>query len=294
MSEAFKRIKLACPKCGIEKSVRVPLELFNGKGFGIVKIQVPLGGVCEEHNFLVLLNKEGSVLGYETFDMLVSKTSEAGEEEAYSEKPNEQEELEQSTSNLQNYINKFGFNCIVGYLHSKLFDYPSYLICRDDVEIQIDEMELLFNAIVPETYRNSHKLNVVLFDPEIYPQPGYYYALSKNRHQDAFIINPNRHVINVPWKTNIDYEKVMLRNALGENSSETQVKKLSEYINHFIEDVDHTVSFLKSVKKVKEKDLINSLNEAHPLTTFNKPRLRLIREFISKQITPELASKIII
>ena len=86
----------------------------------------------------------------------------------------------------------------------------------------------------------------------------------------------------------------MLRNALNETNSQDQVKKLSEYINHFLKDVEHTVLFLKSVKKIKEKDIINSLNQANPLTTINKPRLRLIREFISKQITPELASKIII
>ena len=285
---------MACPKCGSEKTVKVPLELFNGGGFGIIKIQVPIGGVCDTHNFMVLLNKEGAILGYETFDMMVSKTSES---EIVKEKPEEstlQEEKETSQSLLQKYVNTYGFNCIVGYLHSKLFEYPAYLICRDDEDIKIDEMETTFQALIPQEYRNSHVMDIITYDPEIYPKPGYFFALAKHKYSDAFIINPNRHVINVPWKINIDYEKVILRNALEWNDPEHHFKKLSEFIELFTKDVEITVSFLNNVKKIKEKDLIVKLNKENPLSTFNKGRIRLIREFITKRITPEIAAKIII
>jgi len=290
----FKRIDLACPKCGSEKTVKVPLELFNGGGFGIIKIQVPIGGVCETHNFMVLLNKEGAILGYETFDMMASKASEAKE---IAESPKDlklQEQKEPPKSILQSYVNTYGFNCIVGYLHSKLFDYPAYLICRDEIDISLDDMEKDFNALIPQEYRNSHVMEIITYDPEIYPRPGYFFALAKNKYNDAFIINPNWHVIHVPWKININYEKVMLKNALEWNEPQNHFRKLSEFIERFIADIKTTVSFLEKVKKVKEKDLINILNKENPLSTFNKSRLRLIREFISKRITPEIAAKIVI
>ena len=289
----FKRIDIACPKCGSEKTVKLPLHLFNGGGFGIIKIQVPVGGVCDTHNFMVLLNKEGAILGYETFDMMASKTLESEEVEKTSSASKIQEE-DKSSSLLQNYVNIYGFNCIVGYLHSKLFDYPAYLICRDDETINIDEMESHFNALIPQEYRNSQIMDIITYDPEIYPKPGYFFALTKHKYNDAFIMNPNRHVINVPWKINIDYEKVMLRNALEWVDPENHFKKLSEFIGRFIKDVEITVKFLDKVKKIKEKDLIHTLNKENPLSTFNKGRLRLIREFISKRITPEIATKIII
>ena len=289
--DGYKRIDLACPKCGSEKTVKVPLELFNGGGFGIIKIQVPIGGVCDTHNFMVLLNKEGAILGYETFDMMVSKSTESETEE---EIPKESEEKELSQSLLQSYVNSYGFNCIVGYLHSKLFEYPAFLVCRDDENIQIDEMDESFNVLVPKQYRNSQVMEIITYDPEIYPKPGYFFALTKHKYRDAFIMNPHRHVINVPWKINIDYEKVMLRNALEWNDPEHHFKKLAEFIERFSKDVDITVSFLNNVKKVKEKDAIAKLNKENPLSTFNKGRLRLIREFISKRITPEIAAKIII
>ncbi|MEJ2295976.1 MAG: hypothetical protein P8Y23_14565, partial [Candidatus Lokiarchaeota archaeon] len=240
----FKRVELACPKCGSEKVVKLPLDLFNGGGFGIIKIQVPIGGVCEEHNFMVLLNKEGAILGYETFDMMASKPSERGVEEKTPIDSTLPGEKALSQSVLQEYVNKYGFNCIVGYIHSKLFDYRAYLICRDDELIQIDEMESLFNAIIPQEYKNSHVMEVITYDPEIYPKPGYFFGLAKHKYSHAFIINPNRHVVNVPWKINIQYEKTMLRNALEGKDPET--------------------------------------------------RIRLIRDFISKRITPEIAAKIIL
>ena len=290
----FKRVELACPKCGSEKVVKLPLDLFNGGGFGIIKIQVPIGGVCEEHNFMVLLNKEGAILGYETFDMMASKPSEPGADQETQTDSISPEEKLTSQSVLQEYVNKFGFNCIVGYIHSKLFDYRAYLIRRDDEVIQIDEMESLFNAIIPQEYKNSHLMEVITYDPEIYPKPGYFFALAKHKYSDAFIINPKRHVINVPWKLNIDYEKVMLRNALEWKDPQTHFKKLSEFLERFISEVDTIVSFLNTVKKIKEKDLIASLNKENMLSTFNKARVRLIREFISKRITPEIAVKIIL
>jgi hypothetical protein len=290
----FKRVELACPKCGSEKIVKLPLDLFNGGGFGIIKIQVPVGGVCEDHNFMVLLNKEGAILGYETFDMMASKPSESGADKETPKESTVPEEKAVSQSHLQQYVNKYGFNCIVGYIHSKLFDYPAYLICRDDELIQIDEMESLFNAIVPQEYKNSHSLEIITYDPEIYPKPGYFFALTKHKFSNAFIINPKRHVINVPWKINIDYEKVMLRNALEWKDPQSHFNKLSDFIERFVSEVNTIVSFLNTVKKIKEKDLITTLNKENMLSTFNKARVRLIREFISKRMTPEIAVKIIL
>jgi hypothetical protein len=294
LDDDFKTLDLACPKCGIEKVVRLPLKLFEGKGFGIIKVQVPIGGVCNEHNFMVLVNKKGVVLGYETFDMMVSEASEIDEprKEIIDEAPAKEEDLDKSS--LQAFIDKFGFNCIAGYLHSKLFDYPAYLICSDDIQVELTDMDNIFNQIIPNSYKDSHAIEVIKYDREIYPQPGYYYALAKDRLKHAFIMNPDRHVINSPWVTDIEYEKIMIRNALEWKESNDNFKKLSEFIERFVKDVEITVSFLEDLKKIYEKDLIKKLNKKIDLSTINKSRLRLIREFISKRISPEIALKIIV
>jgi hypothetical protein len=294
LPDNFKKILLACPKCGSEKIAKIPLELFNGGGFGIIKIQVPIGGVCETHNFMVLLNKEGAILGYETFDMMVSKPSESGALEEIPRETKSQVELKPSKSILQGYVDRFGFNCIVGYIHSILFDYSAYLICRDDENIQIDELNAKLNAIIPSEYRNSHVMEIISYDPEIYPGPGYFFALAKQKYRDSYIINSRRHIINAPWKPKLNYEKLMLQNALDWKDPQDHFKKLSEFIERLIKDVDITVNFLKNVKKIKEKNLISSLNKESILSSFNKERIRLIREFISKRLTPEIAVKIIL
>ena len=73
MEQAFKLLKIACPSCGSAKELKIPDSIFSEKKIGFIKIQVPQGAVCNDHNFMVLADPKGKVLGYETFDVAISK-----------------------------------------------------------------------------------------------------------------------------------------------------------------------------------------------------------------------------
>jgi len=55
-STRLKQFDISCPKCGIEKEISVPTSLFLEKKFGTVKIKVPQGAVCADHNFIVFIS----------------------------------------------------------------------------------------------------------------------------------------------------------------------------------------------------------------------------------------------
>ncbi len=76
MQLQYKLIKVVCPRCGAEKEVPVPNSLFSQKKTGHIKIRVPKGVVCQEHVFIVFLNINGKVIGYETVDLSVSSITE--------------------------------------------------------------------------------------------------------------------------------------------------------------------------------------------------------------------------
>ena len=60
-----KQIEVKCPDCEAQRSINIPVAVFSQKKFGTIKVQVPPGAVCEEHQFIVFVDTKGVVRGYE-------------------------------------------------------------------------------------------------------------------------------------------------------------------------------------------------------------------------------------
>lgn len=282
MEQAVKELEIACPACGTAKSLRIPLKVFSQKKYGFIKIQVPQGAVCEDR-FMILADPSGKILGYETIDMFISKIKPG--EEVQEEQPKE--------SSIRNFIREFGFNCVAGLIHANLFGYPCFIISKMNENINVDSLNHIIDELIPENYRNSHVLEKIEYDPEIYPNPGFYYAMVADQQKLDFLINSYKHVIQDPFETDIKYEQVILRNALKEkNENGIQFKVIADSILRFIRDVEFAVSILNACNKISEKDLIKEMNDRLTFSSVNKSRMRYIKEFISRRVSPILVSKI--
>ncbi|MGB5911442.1 MAG: hypothetical protein WBH31_09635 [Promethearchaeia archaeon] len=283
MEQAFKLLKIACPSCGSAKELKIPDSIFSEKKMGFIKIQVPQGAVCNDHIFMVLTDSKGKVLGYETFDVAISKPKEQFEDI----------KEEQSTGpTLRGLIDKFGFNCIAGLIHAKLFGYSSFMVSSLELNTDISELKNTIESIIPKTYRNSSTIDKIEYDGETFPRPGYYYAILTSRRNNVFLINPYKHVIQSPWEIDIEYEQMIINHALKRDENGIQFKILTEFLQRLLKDVDEAKFILENCKKISEKDLIKELNVRLTLSSINKSRMRLIKEFINRRISPELAAKI--
>ncbi|MBD3342499.1 MAG: hypothetical protein GF353_25590, partial [Candidatus Lokiarchaeota archaeon] len=69
---AGKELVLTCPICQKEKAIQVPDSVFAQKKFGTIKIQVPIGAVCPDHQFIVFVDSKGIIRGYEKIDIQMS------------------------------------------------------------------------------------------------------------------------------------------------------------------------------------------------------------------------------
>jgi len=49
-------LHVKCPICEMEKDINVPGYVFESKQFGALKIQIPKGSVCAEHQFLIYVD----------------------------------------------------------------------------------------------------------------------------------------------------------------------------------------------------------------------------------------------
>ena len=76
LESEFKPLRVECPNCGNIKLLKIPLSIYSDKKFGLVKIKVPQGAVCQNHQFIVLTDTKQNVIGYETIDISISRLSE--------------------------------------------------------------------------------------------------------------------------------------------------------------------------------------------------------------------------
>jgi hypothetical protein len=280
MSSDLKGFKVACPKCGDEKQINVPASLFYQKKFGTVKIKVPQGVVCPDHEFIVFISTKGLIVGYDIIDTSVSSDQDG----------NLSKEI--SKLSLDELIDVLGFNCVVGLIHAKLFDYPSFVVRSDKININIEQLDEMFDRLIPLQYRNDNAIKDVEFDSYVFTNENFFYTAFKETHNNAFLITNRKQVLQRPWVRKCDFEKTILDNALGKSDKTEQLKYLAQYINQFIKDVEFTKALLDNSKKISEKDLLKQLKEKLIVSTINKKRILIIKEFIRRRFSEELSKRI--
>jgi len=280
MSSSLRGFSVACPRCGAEKQINVPESLFFDKKFGTVKIKVPPGAVCKDHNFIVFISTKGQIVGYDVIDTSVSSYQDG----------NVSKEIINLT--LDELIDAFGFNCVAGLIHAKLFDYPSFVVRSEEFKININQLDEMFDKLLPLQYRNDNAIKDVEFDTYVFTNEEYFYTAFMNNNTNAFLINNRKHVIQKPWETTCDFEKSILDNALGKKDKSEQLKYLTQYILQFIKDVEFTKTLLENSNSISEKDLMKQLKSKLIVSTINKKRVSIIKEFIKQRFSPELSAKI--
>jgi len=280
MQVQYKSIHVTCPSCGAEKSVPVPMTLFSEKKFGHVKIQVPKGAVCQDHVFIVFLDVQGRIIGYETVDLSILSLADI------------KTRKDGKTISLKEFIDIMGFQCFAGLIHAKLFDYPLYIIVRNEFKVNLDVINNVLDDLMPEMYKNTRSLKTFKFDGDIYPLVTYFYALVKNKRKTAFLMNNRKHIVQIPWKTGLELEQSIINYSLSKDDKNEQLKFIAFYISKFLEDVEKTLIIVKSVKKISKKDLIKKLKEIAITSTVSKNYINFIKEFVHRRISPELAKKI--
>jgi hypothetical protein len=274
------KFEVSCPKCGKGKEIGIPKSLFANKQFGTVKIKVPQGAVCEAHSFIVFITTKGKIVGYDLIDASISL------------EPTESTPTEDIKTSLDKLIDVFGFNCVAGFIHAKLFDYPTYIVRNEDLEVNLEDLNDLLDNSIPVKYKNDNAIKDVEFDSYVFPNADYFYNMVKFKQKNAFLINNRRLIIQVPWEIDNEFEKSILSSALERVNKADQLKYLAHYISQFINDVDFTTSLLENSGSINEKDLIKKLKEKLIVSTINKNRVLLIKKFLERRVSPEISSRI--
>ncbi|MFX1366130.1 MAG: hypothetical protein ACFFCE_18465 [Promethearchaeota archaeon] len=285
MQVQYKLVKVVCPRCGVEKEISVPQSIFEEKKIGHIKIRVPKGAACKDHIFIVYLNNQGTILGYESIDLTISSLTKLElREENYVDNG--------KAVSLRDFIEMIGFQCLAGLIHAKLFNYPSLIIQEKESEVNLELINHFLDDIMPEKYKDTEFLKTIDYSKDKDYSTEYFYVLVNNQRKPAFLINLRKHIVQKPWKTSLELEYSFINSVLYKNDKQDNLYTLEFCISKFLKDVDDIILFLKSIKRISKRNLNKKLQEIKDDSLIVKNYINFIIEFIQQRITPEIAKKI--
>ena len=271
MVSNYKEIETTCPICGLSKSLNVPEVIFAQKKFGTIKIQVPIGAVCPEHQFIVFVDSKGTIRGYEKIDIQMAM-------------PSAETELEKAgVLTLRRLIQLFGLYGIFSLIHSKVFNYPAYIIIDDDFKYSEDILNNIGEMLVPERYKGEKLVNLL-------EETDYGNIIIKEKY--ALLMDTHQHILQTPWEEKLKFEESMLKKALEIIDEEEQLVLIQQTIAKLIKEAEYSKGILENVKEIYEDDLMEQLSRDLMIPKISHYRLNLIKSFIRQRFSPKLASRI--
>ena len=271
-----REIELTCPVCQTFKKITVPDAIFDQNNFGTIKIQVPLGAVCSDHQFIAFVDIKGIVRGYERIDLLMNI-------------PLKEEEIigsdEKSGFTINKAIKKYGLYGVFCLIHAKLFRYPIYIFKNEGELLDAPQLDALFNSYLPKTYLD-------LTYPIIFTNKEEYNKLKLKKKQKALLIDFHQQVFSTPWNEKLKFEENVLKKALDMIDHDEQLFIISQEIQNFISEAEEVKNIIENSKTIFRKDLIDTLSEHLNIPRINLSRLNLILSFLDQRFSRKYSRKV--
>jgi hypothetical protein len=269
MTELFREIEVTCPVCKKVRSIRIPEQIIAQKRFGVVRIQVPQGGVCPDHQFIVFIDTKGIIRGYEKIDLLLKLAPE--------------ERISPGRFTLSDFIAIFGMYGVFCLIHAKLFNYPAYIIKNKEIEDVAELINKIGEAILPKKFQHISKVNFL-------DKTDYDTLIMKEKN--AFLMDANQNILQVPWDEKLKFEEEMVKTALGIFDENDQLKLIQQTILNFIKQAEFVKDVLERTKQIYEDELANKVSRELLDNKVNLYRIALIKDFIRQRFSSRLADKI--
>ncbi|MFW9947856.1 MAG: hypothetical protein ACFFDX_13610 [Candidatus Odinarchaeota archaeon] len=266
---SYKEIEVTCPACSVVKIIKVPIKIFTQKKFGTIKIQVPQGGVCKEHQFIVFVDTKGVIRGYDQIDLFMKTIAE--------------KEGETKKFSIKHFIEMYGLYGVFCLIHAKVFNYPAYIIRDKESEDLSYVINKIGDRLLPEAYQGTS--NVSFLDETDYNK-------IKLNEKNAFLMDTHQHILQTPWEEKLKFEEEIIRKALDILDEEEQVILIQKNISKLVIEAEYVKTVLEKVKEIYEEDLINQIARELMLPKPSYYRIKLIKDFIKQRYSPKLAVKI--
>ena len=271
MSDRYKQVNVTCPICNSSKILDIPTALFLQKKVGAIKIQIPLGAVCPDHQCIMFIDSKGKIRGYEKIDLKYVMSTTETEREV------------EGAFTLKKLIQLLGTYCVYSIIHAKIFKYPIFIIIDEEFEYSSEILNDISNSILPESYRGENTLNLL--------KETDYDKLELNV-KNCLLLDVHRQILQIPWNMKLKFEESLVEKALQLFNEHEQLFLLQEMISDFIKEAEYVLTILENVERISKKELIKQISKKVKKPKINIYRLNLIIEFINNRFSPEFIQKI--
>jgi len=271
MSNRYKKIEVTCPVCNISKILDIPSSLFLQKQSRIINIQASPGTVCSDHRFVIFLDSNGTVRGYERIDVNIAEPDD------------EREGVIILT--LTKLIKIFGTYGVLNLIHAKIFNYPIFIVIDKNIDLEYnsDNLNSIGNTILPERYRGGRTLH-------LYEESDYDNV--ELNVKDGLLLDMRLHISKIPWDEKLKFEESLVEKALEIINEQEQLVLIQQIISRFINEAECALTILEVVSQISKKELIKEISRKIMTQKINNYRLNLIIEFINHRFSPKLTAKI--
>jgi hypothetical protein len=246
IQESSKKIEMTCPVCKVSKELSIPASVFSQKKFGSVKVNIPKGAICSEHNFVAYLNPQGKLIGLEKIDLEMRNKKEESSEDL-------------STITLKSLMQIYGLYGLVSLVHAKLFSYRCFII-KDFKDLAAsNELNEFFNKMLPDKFKDLSIEFIIKGE----------YERIKNEYKDALFINPEEKSLEIPWPEKIRFEENIVKKSLDIINEGEQVVLFKQEISNLFKDVNYIIDLLEQTEKITESQIINQHSKY-----FLKPKIK--------------------
>ncbi len=270
MAQAVKILEVTCPICQAVKNINVPEAVFSQKKFGTIKIQVPPGAICPDHQFIIFVDTKGIIRGYEKIDIHMAAPSEGAEKAG--------------VQTIRSFVRIFGLYGLFSLIHAKVFSYPCYIIVNPGEEkIPVVLLNKIGDGMLPETYRGASDIKFI---------EATNYSKIKLKEKDALLMDSQQNILQTPWEEKLKLEESIIKKALDIIDDNEQFIILQQEVAKLIREAEHVKKILDPIKEIYEDDLIDRISRELMIPKINHYRLMLIKDFLRRRFSPKLPSKI--
>lgn len=208
--ESTVKLKVKCPICGIEKEIDVPAHVLAKKQFGTLKIQIPKGSVCVDHQFLIYVDKKGNIRSYETSDFQLPSDIKLEEKHTF--------------LSLAEFVKMIGKFATLNVLHALFLDTPTYMVKT----VADPDLEKVFNgtlySMLPNFFKNKNEMRVI--------SRSEFLKLKVDDH--ILVIDEKGFILICPWQiTEFPIENDILKKILSLNEYQQQVILFQQLLTIF-------------------------------------------------------------
>jgi len=271
MSDRYKKVNATCPICKKSNSLDIPSIVFSQKKIGTIKIQIPAGVVCPDHQFIIFFDSEGNVRGYEKIDISMTMP-----------KLKDEKEIEERLT-LKKMINIFGQYEFYSLIHAKIFNYPVFVVIGEDFKYNSELLNKIGNSILPERYRGGRTLH-------LYKETDY--DSIEITTKDGLLLDIKKQISQIPWEQKLKFEENIVNKALEIIDEQEQTFVFQQIVSDFCKEAECALDILEDKNNISKKELIKEISKRLFKPKINSYRFNLIIEFINQRFSPKFTEKI--